>query len=223
MSQAAPLVITVSRQLGAGGARLGQWLAGKLNILYVDREILARAAQQLEVTEKDLEHRDEAVTPLWQSLLLSSDYVTPGVFEPAPISMPTDQELFRVESEIISWIAGERSAVIMGRCGSYVLRNHSRHVSVFLHADQTVRMQRVKEAAHLSDEEALKLVISIDKARTHYFRKFTGQDWVDSRQYHICLDTGRISLEKACEIVLSYIQSRFGNAGSVSEKTTGAV
>jgi CMP/dCMP kinase len=223
MSQALPLVVTVSRQLGSGGAYLGQWIAKKLNVLYVDREILLQAARQLEVSEKDLEHRDEAVTPLWQSLLLSSDYVTPGVFEPQPLSMPTDHELFKVESDIISWIAGEHSAVIVGRCGSWVLRKHPRHVSIFLHADIVVRQQRVKEKGHSTEEEALKLINTTDKARATYFRKFTGQDWVDARQYHLCFDTGKVELDLIGEIVLDYIRRKYGDVFPESQPAPGPI
>jgi CMP/dCMP kinase len=223
MSNNSPLVVTISRQLGGGGAYLGQLIARRLNILFVDREILLQAAHQLEVSEKDLEHRDEAVTPLWQSLLLSSDYVTPGVFEPQPLTMPTDQELFRVESDIITWIANERPAVILGRCGSYVLRRHPKHVSIFLHADVSVRMQRVKEISQSTDEETLKRIINADKARAHYVRKFTGQDWADARQYHLCFDTGQLGLDTIGEIVLNYIQNRYSDVGPVSQPATGIV
>ena len=37
MTKVAPFAITISRQLGSGGAYLGQRLATRLNILYLDR------------------------------------------------------------------------------------------------------------------------------------------------------------------------------------------
>ena len=41
-----PFVITISRQLGSGGAYIGQKLAKNLNIFYLDREIISQAAKQ---------------------------------------------------------------------------------------------------------------------------------------------------------------------------------
>ena len=54
-----PTVITISRQLGSGGAYLGQQLVEQLGILYLDREIVIQAAKQLRVLEEDLKPRDE--------------------------------------------------------------------------------------------------------------------------------------------------------------------
>jgi len=45
MTKISPYVITISRQLGSGGAYLGQRLAIRLNALYLDHEIVREAAQ----------------------------------------------------------------------------------------------------------------------------------------------------------------------------------
>ena len=44
MKENSQIVITISRQLGSGGAYIGQQLAKKLNIFYLDREIIGRPA-----------------------------------------------------------------------------------------------------------------------------------------------------------------------------------
>lgn len=47
-----PFVITISRQLGSGGAFIGQLLAQKLNIFYADRYIINQAAKHKHPTNK---------------------------------------------------------------------------------------------------------------------------------------------------------------------------
>jgi CMP/dCMP kinase len=59
MKENSQIVITISRQLGSGGAYIGQQLAKKLNIVYLDREIIRLAAKKLSVLEDELESRDE--------------------------------------------------------------------------------------------------------------------------------------------------------------------
>jgi hypothetical protein len=39
-----PVVLTVARQLASGGAYIGQRVARRLNLQYVDRELLTRAS-----------------------------------------------------------------------------------------------------------------------------------------------------------------------------------
>ena len=54
MKTTSPFVITISRQLGAGGAYIGKQLAKNLNIFYADRQIINEAANQLKILEDDL-------------------------------------------------------------------------------------------------------------------------------------------------------------------------
>ena len=50
-----PLIITVSRQLGSGGAYLGQRIASEFSLSFYDREIINRAAKSLLVSGEELE------------------------------------------------------------------------------------------------------------------------------------------------------------------------
>jgi cytidylate kinase len=211
MKEPLPFVITISRQMGSGGAYLGKRLASRLNVLYLDREIVSQAAKELKTPVESLESRDEKLTPFWQSLLESYAYVTPTPYVPPPLHMPTDRELYSTESNIITRIAQQHSAVIVGRGGYYVLRRHPRHLSILLHADITFRQKRVQELYHVSAEEALKLIESIDKERDHYLRALTGQNCMDARHYHLSLDTSVVGLEAAEEIILTTLRARFGD------------
>jgi cytidylate kinase len=209
MNSALPYVITISRQLGSGGAYLGQRLAARLNMLYVDHQIVCQAAQEMKVPEQDMVFRHEKVTSRWQLLLQTMGHTSDAVYAPPPIDTFTDKALYSTESEIITRIAGERSAVIVGRGGYYVLRNHPGCLHVFLHANMGFRQQRVQELYHVPPGEALKLINSIDRERAGYLRTLTGHDWLDARQYHLCLDTGAVGLEKTEELIITAFQARF--------------
>ena len=211
MTEAVPYVITISRQLGSGGAYLGQRIAYRVNALYLDHEIVRQAAQELKIPEEHVVLRDEKVTSRWQSILRSFVDSTSWSYAPPPLDTLNDKDLYKVESDIITRIANQSSAVIVGRGGYYVLRNHPRLLSIFLQADTGFRQQRVQELYHVSAPEALKLISSIDKDRASYLRAFTGQDWQDARQYHLSLDTGVLGLDKAEEIILKTLQVRFGD------------
>ena len=123
----------------------------------------------------------------------------------------TDKELYKTESDIITRIANERTAVIVGRGGYYVLRQHPRCLSVFLHADVNFRQKRVEEIYHVSAHEALELINSIDRQRADYLKTLTGQNWLDARQYHLCLDASAVGLDKAETIILETLQAQFNN------------
>lgn len=74
--------ITIARQLGSGGGELARRIAGKLNVNYMDRQILQQAAVELEIPEADLAHREERIKNFWARMLetfstASSDYMIP--------------------------------------------------------------------------------------------------------------------------------------------------
>jgi CMP/dCMP kinase len=210
-SETKPFVVTISRQLGSGGGFMGERLSARLKAMYLDRGILRHAAEKLRVSEDELETLDEKTTPFWQSILISSNYAAPSLFTPPPTAVfPSDHDLFRVETEIITHIAEKNMAVIVGRGGSFILRDHPRHASLYLHADISVRCQRVQAKYNLPVDKALKLIEDNDKARSRYLHNVTGFDWSDARQYHLCIDTGALELPKIENLVVEYLQQRFG-------------
>ena len=206
MKQTSPFAITISRELGCGGAYVGQQLAKKLEIFYADREIISQAAKQLSVLKEELESRDEKVLSFWQAFIRSYA-IAPDTYVPPQIITPSDRELFKTESEVIGRIAKERSAVIIGRCGSYILREHPNHVSIFLHGAITFRKIRIQKLYAVSEEIAEKMIVQSDKERALYHHTVTGQEWADARRYDISIDTSKIDVEKSGELILKYLES----------------
>jgi CMP/dCMP kinase len=206
MKQTSPLIITISRQLGSGGAYIGQQLAKKLNILYADREIIRQTADKLSVLEETVESRDEKLSSFWKSFLRSYAFGTPDVYVPPKNNTPTSRELFEAETETIKRIARECSAVIIGRSGSYVLRDHPNRISLFIHGDIASRRRRIQELYHVSEEAAGKMIDQSDKERALYHLTFTGKEWTDARRYHMTIDTGKLGLDKSVELILKYME-----------------
>jgi len=206
MDQTSLFVITISRQLGSGGAYLGQQLARNLNIYYADREIISQAAKQFSVLEEELESKEEKKDSFWESFLHSFELGFSDPYKPPQITLPPDLVLFNAQSEIIRHIAKERSAVIIGRCGSYILRDHPNHVSIFLHADFAFRIKRVQKLYNVTESAAEKMVIKSDKERSQYFHSFTGEEWTDARQYDISLNTGKIDIDNSVQLIMKFLE-----------------
>ena len=207
MTPSTSFAITISRQLGAGGSFVGQQLANKLNILFADRDILHYAANRLATFEENLESREERLLSFWHSflkMLPQKDVVTiPSI---APALEYTDQELFDAEAEIIKKIVHEHPAVILGRCGHYILRDEPNHISVFLHADQRIRINRIRKLYNLQNDEATKMVEKSDKERAAYCKTFTHKEWMNATNYDLSIDTSKVTLEQAVELILQYIR-----------------
>jgi cytidylate kinase len=207
MEKSKKFAITISRQLGSGGAYIGQRLAKKLDIFYADREIIDKVAKQFSVLEEDLAANDEKILSFWKSFWQFST-VAFDVYVPPALHGPTDQELFDAEAEIIQHIARERSSVIIGRCGSYILRDYPNHVSIFLHSDDASRKERTRKLYHVSEEEAERMMTLSDKERARYCKVVTSKewDWNDSRHYDLSIDTSKLDVDKCVDLILDYLK-----------------
>ncbi|WP_228447995.1 AAA family ATPase [Sulfurospirillum diekertiae] len=199
-------IITISRQIGSGGAYVGQQLAKKLNFSYVDREIISQAAKEFSMLEEDLESRDEKVPSFWQSFLQSS-ICSPDVYLPPQVFVPTEEAIFKVESEIIKGIAKDRSAIIIGRCGSHILRDNPNHISIFLHAESQFRQKRIKALYHLSNIEAHKMLEQSDDERARYHQLLTGKSWSDATQYDLCMNTSKLGIDFSIELIAQILNT----------------
>ncbi len=201
-------IFTIGRQLGAGGAELGRILARHFGFNYIDREILVKASCRMEMTAGSLEQHDEkrSVWRAFDGVDVCEPYHMPPTWY-----LPTENRLFEEQTELLKQAAEASSCVIVGRCASYIFENHPRMISIFLHADEETRMKRLEESGKvkLFGENARKAIAKEDRERCRYFKRYTGRDWFDIRSYNICLDTSKIDIDIAGEIVAEYACKRF--------------
>ena len=202
-------VVTISHQLGSGGAYLGQHLSDRLGIPFIDREILKKVADQLNLAVSVLEHREERLSSVWHSLArLAALSTDPTECLSLNNYFPTDKEFFELESKYIGQIGEKSSAIFIGRCGRYILRDHPRHIDLLIHAEMPARVQRVQQLYCLPMDEAKKLIETNDRERAAYVKTFTHQDWLDARFYDLCLNSSTLGLEKTVDLALACVMER---------------
>jgi len=201
-----PLVITIGHQIGSGGAYVGQKLADKLAIPFIDREILRNVAARVHVPVAQLETREQRLTSFWQSFSWTAECLDPVKSLSADTYVPTDRDLFEVESEYIAGIAEKNPAVFLGRCGHYILRQHPRHFRLLVLAEVPARIKRLAELYRLSPTEAGKMLDTNDRERAAYIYRFTKQNWLEPRHYDLCVNTTTVGLDNTVEIVFAAVQ-----------------
>ncbi len=200
-----PFLITISHQLGSGGAHLGTELSKRLGMPFIDRDILKQVADQLHLSEGDLENREERLSSFWENFNRLAVFSNPQISLVSSPYLLSDRDLFQLESEYIKRIADKASAIILGRCGRYILRDHPHHLSVLVHADPQYRLNRIGDLYHVSEAEAKKILENNDKERAAYIHTFTQQDWLDARLYDLCINTSHVGIDNAVDLVMACV------------------
>jgi cytidylate kinase len=196
-------IITIGRQVGSGGLLVGQKLAERLSFQFYDNELLKIAAKESGLSEKFFEDSDEArkFDFLGRFFSLRSP-VESDVWSNK--SFLSGESLFKIQSDIIKAIAEKQSAVIVGRCADYILRDHKNCINVFLTANISDRIKRVSEFNKITERDAKILIEKREKKRANYYNYYTAKQWGDSTSYDLCINTSSVGLDAAVEIIINY-------------------
>lgn len=191
-------IITIERQYGSGGSVIGRLAAEKLGVNCYNRQILEMTAEKCGISAEYLESAEESVpTSFLYSLLLSANPA-----RTVEDNLPLSDKVFLMESRIISEIAEkERSFVIVGRCGSYILEEKG-CFSVFIYAPREARMQRAIDEYGIPANKAESIMKKADKRRESFFSVNTGRSWQDKDSYTLCLNSAELGDELCAELIV---------------------
>lgn len=204
-----PIVITIGRQFGSGGRELGRTIADALGFKYYDKELLSEAAKRAGMSPEFFERNDER-TPTFLNGIFSFSFGFAPTNVYAGSTSISDDSLYRAQSDFIHSLADKDSCVIVGRSADYVLRDHPRCVSLFVHAPMEKCIDRIVcRQPELTRDKARARAEKINRLRANYYNFYTDKTWGAASSYDMTLDTSVLSMRDITEIVRLYLEKRF--------------
>ena len=201
-------VVTISREMGSNGDKIVDALCTKLGYCRVDKAMLADIAEQAGVDVKAVRDQERSVA---SSPKLISGQMT-SLYGRAPSAFQKTRDLddktyARVIREAMEQYAKEGNAVIVGRGSQMVLKDWPTALHVHLYAAVEIRVQRLVERRQWSALTAKRRVQASDERKRLVIRYMYGNaNWKDLKHYHLAINTGRIPVETAVEIILQATQ-----------------
>lgn len=195
------IIISIGRQFGGGGLAVAHELGQKLGIPVYDKEIINKAAQDSGFSAEVFMERDE------RKSLFSFSAIFANRFSETENYM-SDRGIFKMQSETIMKIAEQGSAVIVGRCSDYILRDRTDVLSVFLTSPGEVRAQRIAERCGISIEEAERLIEEKDSKREEYYNYYTFGDWGKASTYDLCIDSSILGIEGTADMIIEFARRK---------------
>ena len=120
------------------------------------------------------------------------------------------ENLFRLQSDAIRKAAGERSAVFIGRCADYVLREHPRCLNVFLTANMEDRIAQVMRREGIDRAAAERRIESGDRQRAAFYNFYSSGTWGAAATYDLCVNTSLLGMEETAELIIGFARKRLG-------------
>ena len=192
------IIINIGRQFGSGGRIVAEKLGQKLGINVYDSELISRAAETSGFSPYLFRKSDEKRSTFsLRSFFCSQDFGQPENYV-------NSEELFKIQSTVIRDIATKESAIIIGRCSDYILRDMECTLDVFICAPKEYRKKTVSERLGISLEKAEDIINKKDKSRETYYNYFTFGNWGTASNYDLCVDSSILGIEGTADLILDF-------------------
>jgi cytidylate kinase len=196
----------VSHATASGGDEIGKQVAAKLGYLYVDEEIVTRAAAQGGVEPRDIadEERRKSFATRFLSTLAESGGDAWTLSTPAAAMFdglrPADlRDLIR---ETVVQTAARGNVVIVAHAASLAIEPGPGTLRVLVTASAGTRAKRIAAAEGLDDAQAEKTIKDSDAGRRDYLKRFYGVERESPTNYDLVVNTDHFSFEQSAEILL---------------------
>ena len=220
-------VITIEGPMGSGASTIGQFVAEKLEINFVDRLVLTEAAKLVRAPVGALIAKEQRtvrfrgrlnsfIQAMLEGSAINADmYSGAGLAGLAPESLAavasadtkkatkvTDEDFIKATTTVVKDLYRAGNVVIIGRGANVILADAPGVFHVGLLASLEVRTETLMASEHLEREAAEVYVEELEQARVKYFRKFFQVHPNEPTLYHTLLNRDKMQLQAAVDIIV---------------------
>jgi cytidylate kinase len=203
-----PRVVTLSTLYGTGDEAIGRHVAERLGVVFVDREIPAFVAEQLNIPETAVAVYDEHQPSTLERLIDSLARAPVPSQEQPPERLDDGERQYKIEVEQFLIRTARSGGVVLGRAGAVVLHGVPGALHVRLIGPRAARVRRVMASEAMDQEAAERRVRDGDSARAAYGHKLYGVDPADDDLYHLVIDVTAFDLGTCVELIVAASDAR---------------
>lgn len=195
--------ITISRETGAGGISLGEYLISYLNIfdtrrkkdwMLFDKNILEKVSGD-NILSKEIENMiPEKKIPELQS-----------IFEQLFKLHPSQQTVVHKISRTILQVASMGNTIIVGRGANIITRELKCGLHIRLISSLDKRIQQIQDFMKLDKVHAVKFIEQEDKGRREYIKKNFSKAIDDASLYSLVINLAKINTQNALRLIAEQV------------------
>jgi cytidylate kinase len=199
-------VVCISHAAGAGGEEVGRLVAERLGFLYVDAEIVARAAAKggVEPAEVASEERRKSLAARVLNAIAQGGGETWAMGGGVPLGAgdePSSEDIRALIRETIEQTAARGNAIIVAHAASHAVGRGPGVLRVLVTASPDTRAARVAGAERLDQARAVRAVKDSDAGRADYLKRFYDVGEELPTHYDLVVNTDSLSIEQAAELI----------------------
>jgi cytidylate kinase len=218
------MLITISREFGAGGSLVAEHAARALGWRLVDNDFVARVAARAGLPEAMVAMRDERAPGFKEWLLRALSRAAPELISPPSPLRPAELEeaaLVKVTESVVADLATEGRVILVGRAAPAVLARKEDALHARVVAPRADRIRAVMARQGLGPADAERLMDDTDENRRRYHREYYDRDWADPTHFHLVLNTGLLGYDGAGDVIVDRARRLGWTAPGVAPKDSG--
>ena len=197
-------VLTISRQFGTGGLTLGERLSRRLGYRCVHEGMIRQVAKKVRASSQQVRAFEKAGgTKLMKFLdkMVSRDFIDRLISD--KYGYVGEKDYVDVARDLIEELYEKGNAVIIGRGGQYILKDHDNTWHILLVANQENRVRFIMDNYNLRESEAEKAIRRADQIRNSFLGVFADKESHDDPlSYDLVINMNRVSMDKAEELIM---------------------
>ena len=190
-------IINIGRQYGSGGKEVAEKIGLALGIEVYDSELISKAAEESGFSKELFKRSDEK-----RSFFNLFSFFGAERFGSSQ-NYVGDNELCRIQSEVIRGIAEKGPAIFVGRCSNYILRD-KKCLDVFISAPEAARIKRIMERTGLAEDEAREMMEKKNRSRESYYNFFSFGNWGAASDYDLCVDSSILGIQGTADLIIDF-------------------
>lgn len=212
ISNSKRIVITVTSEAGSGGRIIAKILGIKLKIPVYDKELVDLIAQEGGFTKRFVQAHNEI---LYRS---TAEAFIQNNFSVENFHSKSYTRLYEAQERVISKLAERQNCIIVGHCSNFILKNNKNVMNILITADMKNRITYISEKYGLNRHDSQKKIHRQDHNTWEFYLHFTNQDWKDSGNYHLCLNSSLFGYEETADIIEDIVKKNYTNTPSIKVK-----
>ena len=201
-------VITISKEFGTESERVTSLLAEKLGYEYIGKNLVAKIAKELHISESEAEtfHKTSQ-----SRILRFVDRYTCSIVQKVvdrEHGCLDDKNYYEVTKKLVENVYEAGDAIILGWGGQCLLKGKPDTLHVRLIKDNDLKINEIMQSQNLSQKAAKDFIDREEGDLKAYIKHYFKEDWNAAHLYDIVIDMGKTSVEKAVDMICDNLKHK---------------
>ncbi len=220
-------IITLSREYGSGGRKVGAKAAEALGYFLLDKDLIRGVALEANVPVSEVESFDEQpehpiaravrklLTPThpgvvtgFEGDLWGTMVGVPGLGDEGELQENLDEDAYvSMTQKVMLHIANKGNVVITGRGSQALFSDRADVLHVRIVANEAFKIQYLMEEDGLLRDDAIKRIRKVDDQRRRYIKRHFGIVWDRPEYYHMIINTEKTAVDGASHLIVQAVRN----------------